>query len=506
MAARGARAYIGCSGVGVGVVDVSEPAAPELISNWQSSASISDIRCLGDQLLVACAEEAILLDPSATPEPVIVSSLSLAGVLIREVAVSEPLAAIPLGAAGALLASWADPLAPVDLAKLPTAQHLLWVGASEQWAFLARGEGEFEVLDITDPASPLTLGTTSLGGNFTDLVMAGDKVLLGDEQLGLRIVDISDPLHIEELTDPIASYRVSEITCIGELAVLASTSVGLRVVDFTDPTDLQEVGGLSGSFSEVAVAADLALVLGNFAGLKIIDLSDPAQPFERGFLQITSAYDVAARGHHAFLVVSGSGAVVVDLMDPDNPAIVAELDIPYSHVDFCYLSGDFLHLVEQGYNRPSSLWAVDISDPAQPVLVGESEVSGRFWDLGTATERIFVPAYDTGLWILRNELIAAAGVSPVGVQAGLVNVCPNPFNPRTEISFNLAKAQRVRVEVFDLAGKMISQLSDRSYPAGLHRVRWDGSDAVGRQQASGVYLVRLEMETGVRAKKVMLLR
>ena len=60
--------------------------------------------------------------------------------------------------------------------------------------------------------------------------------------------------------------------------------------------------------------------------------------------------------------------------------------------------------------------------------------------------------------------------------------------------------------MYDLAGRLLGVLADRSYDAGDHSVVWNGKDAMGRAVPSGTYVVRLSTETEVQSRKMMLLR
>ena len=68
---------------------------------------------------------------------------------------------------------------------------------------------------------------------------------------------------------------------------------------------------------------------------------------------------------------------------------------------------------------------------------------------------------------------------------------PNPFNPRTTISFGLPAAGHANLRIIDLRGTLVRELVDEALPAGRHARIWDGTDASGRPVASGVYLYRL---------------
>ena len=61
---------------------------------------------------------------------------------------------------------------------------------------------------------------------------------------------------------------------------------------------------------------------------------------------------------------------------------------------------------------------------------------------------------------------------------------PNPFSGSTTVSFDLPKAERVTIEIFDLYGRKL-QFFDEHFPAGMNRVE------IGDGLANGVYYLRL---------------
>ena len=97
-----------------------------------------------------------------------------------------------------------------------------------------------------------------------------------------------------------------------------------------------------------------------------------------------------------------------------------------------------------------------------------------------------------------DELVPIAGIR--------LAIHPNPFNPHTTVSFSLDWPQQVTISVFDMTGRRVAVVADQAYSAGSHTVEWNGRDASGRAVSSGTYLVRLETEDRVEARKVMLVR
>jgi len=106
---------------------------------------------------------------------------------------------------------------------------------------------------------------------------------------------------------------------------------------------------------------------------------------------------------------------------------------------------------------------------------------------------------------------AVPTTAPVALESrplrfSLAQNAPNPFNPRTAFRFSVAEAGAVRLAVYDVDGRMVRILVDKHVAAGTHTVSWDGTDAVGRAVASGVYIYRLQGRDGVQARRLVLVR
>jgi len=83
---------------------------------------------------------------------------------------------------------------------------------------------------------------------------------------------------------------------------------------------------------------------------------------------------------------------------------------------------------------------------------------------------------------------------------------PNPFNPLTQIAFDLPRTGQTRLVVYDVAGHLVRSLVDDVLSAGNHTVNWDGTDDTGRAVSAGVYLYRLQAGDLTEVRRLSLVR
>ena len=93
-----------------------------------------------------------------------------------------------------------------------------------------------------------------------------------------------------------------------------------------------------------------------------------------------------------------------------------------------------------------------------------------------------------------------------GTETYLVGNYPNPFNPSTTIEFAVEKEMAVSLKVFDISGKRVRSLAEESFPAGKHRLAWDGRDENGSPVATGVYFVKMQAGAKIYTRKMILLK
>ncbi|MDP8241352.1 MAG: T9SS type A sorting domain-containing protein, partial [Candidatus Hatepunaea meridiana] len=83
----------------------------------------------------------------------------------------------------------------------------------------------------------------------------------------------------------------------------------------------------------------------------------------------------------------------------------------------------------------------------------------------------------------------------------IVSAYPNPFNSLMKISYSLPEVANVKLNVYDLAGRHITELVNGRHQAGIYTKELDGSDLV-----SGTYMIRFEAGRNTSQYKVTLVK
>jgi hypothetical protein len=150
-------------------------------------------------------------------------------------------------------------------------------------------------------------------------------------------------------------------------------------------------------------------------------------------------------------------------------------------------------------------------DAYAPLAAGPREVCHLYFDFlgapGTVGGLSLADLVDdfTGAHLV--STVTGVG-GPVPAATRLHPNHPNPFNPATEIAYEIggsdASMVPVRIAVYDVAGRRVRVLVDRNLRPGSYTARWDGRTDAGEPAASGVYFCSLRAGS-VRASQRMVL-
>ncbi|MBU0529355.1 SBBP repeat-containing protein [bacterium] len=83
---------------------------------------------------------------------------------------------------------------------------------------------------------------------------------------------------------------------------------------------------------------------------------------------------------------------------------------------------------------------------------------------------------------------------------------PNPFNPSTTITYGINRDSKVIIDIYDIAGQLITTLLNTEQSQGWHSVEWNGTNKQGEQVPAGIYLSKITTGNATKTTKLMLLK
>jgi len=150
------------------------------------------------------------------------------------------------------------------------------------------------------------------------------------------------------------------------------------------------------------------------------------------------------------------------------------------------------------------------------VGIGGGEMSSSEYKCGATAGQTavgFITASNywalVGYWLPEGQVGVreqAQWPSGQGLTTHLYSPLPTLFRAATTIRYSLAAQHRVSLQLHDLTGRVVRTLADGVQKPGRYTLRWNGSDAMGRTLANGVYFVRLNAGDYTGAEKLVLQR
>lgn len=102
--------------------------------------------------------------------------------------------------------------------------------------------------------------------------------------------------------------------------------------------------------------------------------------------------------------------------------------------------------------------------------------------------------------------ITGALVAGLLLEFALRGATPNSFGAVANIGFALPRVSAVRIDVFDVTGRLVSTLADGTFAAREHLADWTGEDRGGNRVDTGMHFVRMQMGTFSATKRLTYVR
>ena len=151
-------------------------------------------------------------------------------------------------------------------------------------------------------------------------------------------------------------------------------------------------------------------------------------------------------------------------------------------------------------------------DAAEWVMIGETPAT-FFQDdeVDPGTYSYAVEAFDavngSGMSEATSVMLSSDGsVDVIPEEFALYNNHPNPFNPVTNIVYDIPEMADVTITIYNIAGQRVHTLVQGQHSPGKYRVMWNATNDFGQPLASGMYIYMIRAGDFTSVKKLMLLK
>lgn len=564
---EGGFAYLGTwGGDNLHVVDVSDPAAMTVVASLPTGSTPHDVSVVGDRAYVAERTTGLLVvDVSDPHQPAAMGRVAMTeDACMRVLAPGGDLVFAGDGYGGTKIVDVSDPWRPRIVGNLGSA--LLWqtqCAYDDGLLFVPVTGHGLQIIDVSSVGFQPQVGARIYEGvSVRDMVLHGDHLICAGYP-GAFAVGIEPGLAAEPRTLLDINQSSMALVVADDLLYVAGWYGGFHIVDIGDLDQPAVLGSIDPWYS--AGMTDLAVRDGHVflttwmpREFIIVDARNPSAPVVRAVAEAPYACEsVEVVGDHAYLATY-EGLYVYDISNLDAPALVTVVDDGHQFGEMA-LVGPFLYVTDleaqslriyelavpqapeqvgeiaTPFNdRPrfelvgdwlfmsasrAGVQVMDVSDPVVPWTVG-------YVDNGLSPERSYAVAvsrgqvfqasdhgeftvspalcrleYDAHPWWAADGVAVDRGESPLAL-----DLAPNPANPGSRVSFDVARGGPVEVVLHDLAGRRVATLLQTSLPSGRHAITWDGRTERGATAASGTYLVRVRTPAGTATRKLAVIR
>jgi len=547
VALSGNDAYVAAETAGMRVIDVEVPSNPVEIAFISKQALVVSVEVSGDFAFIADEYGSIrVVDVSSPSLPTEVSSYPMGGMDVEDLALEGGYVFVAAYFDGMHIIDVSDPFNPIELGYCLTHSPAAAVDVVGNYAYVAGLGAGFYVIDASDPASPVLVGTYDTFGNAEDIVVQGDYAYIADDA-GLCIVDITDPYNPQGVGYERIYSDAFGLDVEGDYAYLANGFMGLRSINVSHPEYPLEVGYHSSiGTRQVDVEGDFAYMVCQNYGFAVDNISDPANPYTVGYHPSKWwSNDVFVYGDYVY-VTDGHYLFIYDFLEPTTgPDLEVQLIPAITPVTIPASGGTFdfslsitnttdetqtfeawTQIVDPGVSLEITMGPVELTlQPNSTVSCNRTQRVSANTLPGLYFYRACVGDFPNDIWhsdsFTFEKLVSGSGdlvddnlnygepfttTQPdlhIEAPANFIlhSARPNPFNPTTQLSFDLPKPGRVEVVVYDIFGRQVAELLNDWRNPGSYQVNFNAEGL-----SSGIYFTQMKSGGYLVCQKIIYLK
>ncbi len=395
----GDYAYVAAGSEGLIVFDITtNTPGPGYIGAYDTPGSAWGVKADGDLVYVADLNTGLMvIDVTDPSTPTLYGSYDTPG-WARDVVLDGKYAYVADGTDGGIqVIDVSDPSTPVGMGSYNTPGEAISVDVKGHYAYIAdRGSG-LVVVDIANKSWPILADFYDTTGDCWGVAVSGDYAFTGNALQGIRVFDISNPLDIGYVTTitPAGSHR--RLSVQGDYLYAAAYGQ-LYTIDINDPSLPVVVGSYTSMYiaTTAVVDGEHAYVADGSGGLRVLDVNESFPPFRIAERASTGSCEAVHAEGDLLYMVQSSGATpfkVFDIRFPDGPTEIGSCDVGGYDL---FVAGDLAYTADGS----SGLQIVDISDPVNPVAIGNYNTSDNATGVAVHGNYAYVAENFAGLRVI----------------------------------------------------------------------------------------------------------
>ena len=332
---NGHQAYIATYYSNLQVLDINNPLHPEKLGDWKGpvpGARAVDVGNLA--AYVATYMDGIrIFDVTDPGNPIPVSSYvsnQWDDKIVRDLVISGNYAFLATGVSGLRILDLSNPFAPFEVGSIQPGSIMFRVKIEGNYAYVSLQDQGFSIIDISNPAQPRKLGSLNTSGNIYGIDFSSGYAFAADYDGILHVVNIADPDNPQEIASISDIQYITDVKVSGNYAYIVSFQSGgygqLRVADISTPANPSIIKTIDMNFMpQVIHLTRRTACIGGFNGMQLFDISEPDNPkpvsdIIPGSLNIS---DIMSYRDHLYVTDVNTGFVIYQIHEPIIPIIVA---------------------------------------------------------------------------------------------------------------------------------------------------------------------------------------
>jgi hypothetical protein len=314
---EGERAYILDYFAGILITDISDPSEPRAVGAYETPQFLAGLDIDADRAVTLGQEMYgfAVLDLSEPAEPELLGRSNAMMLRFPKFMVAQGdygyIAYGGLSMVNLTEVNLRDTTTPRVFSQVMPPGAASCVRVRGDYAYVTSDFGGFSVVDLSDVEAPTIAGTTELTGFSFGMALKDHHAFIGNRNT-LKVVDVTDPSEPTVVASMETPEDVNDVKIRGDYAYLADGVSGFYVVNIADPLNPAISGSLDlgGFINSVALTGDFAFVTDEDFGVRKIDVSNPASPvLVASFDTPGEPTDVAVYGD--YVVVNDAFSILV---------------------------------------------------------------------------------------------------------------------------------------------------------------------------------------------------